>query len=52
MTTDEMLDAYDVIGFGYGYCVVQRKSDGVKGTFEFNHGSPTDPRRYTNFQEA
>lgn len=52
MTKDEMLAAYEVTGFAYGYCVVRRKSDGVRGTLDFNHGSPTEPRIYTNFQEA
>ena len=52
MNTEEMLAAYEVTGFAYGYCVVRRKSDGVRGTLDFNHGSPTEPRIYTNFQEA
>ena len=25
MTTQEMLEQYEVLGFGYGYCAVQRK---------------------------
>lgn len=52
MTMEEMCAQYEVLGFGYGYCLVRRQSDGARGTLEFNHGSPTDPRRYTNFQEA
>lgn len=35
MTKDEMLAAYDVLGFAYGICVVRRKSDGVRGTLDF-----------------
>jgi hypothetical protein len=52
MNTEEMCAQYEVLGFGYGYCLVRRKSDGVRGTLEFNHGTPTNPRIYTNFQEA
>ena len=52
MNTEEMCAQYEVLGFGYGYCLVRRKSDGVRGTLEFNHGTPTNPRVYTNFQEA
>lgn len=45
MTTDEMLAEYEVLGFALGFCIVQRKSDGVKGTLDFDHA----PRRYHNF---
>lgn len=45
MTTDEMLAEYEVLGFALGFCIVQRKSDGVKGTLDFDHA----PRRYYNF---
>lgn len=45
MTTDEMLAEYEVLGFALGFCIVQRKSDGVKGTLDFDHM----PRRYYNF---
>jgi len=38
-TTDEMTKEFDVIGFGYGYCAVKRKSDGQKGSLDFG-GSP------------
>lgn len=48
MTTDEMLDKYEVLGFALGMCIVQRKSDGVKGTLDFDHA----PRFYYNFREA
>jgi hypothetical protein len=49
MTKEEMMAEYDVLGFGFGYCVVQRKSDGVKGTLEF---SGMSPRLYYGFVEA
>jgi hypothetical protein len=48
MTTEEMREQYEVLGFGYGYCAVRRKSDGVKGVLSFDH----NPRVYYNFQEA
>lgn len=47
MTTAEMQDLYEVIGFAYGYCAVKRKSDGVRGTLDFDHS----PRYYYNFVE-
>ena len=46
--TLELQQDFEVIGFGYGYCVVKRKSDGVRGTLDFDHA----PRLYYNFQEA
>lgn len=51
MTKDEMLEKYDVLGFAYYTCVVQRKSDGVRGTLDFadNHDGT---RHYYNFVEA
>ena len=48
MTTEQMLLQFEVLGFGYGYCAVQRKSDGVKGVLSFDH----HPRFYYNFQEV
>lgn len=44
--TDQLLADFEVIGFGYGLCVVRRKSDGVKGSLDFKHM----PRFYYNFQ--
>ena len=35
LTKDQMLEQYEVLGFAYGMCVVQRKSDGAKGTLDF-----------------
>lgn len=43
-----MLSQYEVLGFHAYMCVVKRKSDGVKGTLNFDHA----PRFYYNFQEA
>lgn len=48
MTTDEMRKQYEVLGFAYGICVVRRRSDGMKGTLDFDHA----PRVYYNFVAA
>ncbi len=48
LTTPEMQDKYDVIGFGGGYCVVTRKSDGKRGSLDFTHS----PRFYHSFSEG
>jgi hypothetical protein len=48
MTTAEMQEQYEVLGFAYYMCVVRRKSDGVQGVLQFDHM----PRYYYNFQEA
>jgi hypothetical protein len=45
MNTEEMLATYEVLGFALGFCVVRRKSDGIRGTLDFDHA----PRRYYNF---
>ena len=45
-TTGELADEYEVIGFMAPLVVVRRKSDGVKGSLEFQH----NPRLYFNFQ--
>jgi hypothetical protein len=34
-TTEEMLETFEVLGFSYGFCIVERKSDGVRGTLSF-----------------
>jgi hypothetical protein len=47
MTTQEMLNEYEVLGFAYGFVAVKRRSDGVIGTLEFDHA----PRVYYGFQE-
>jgi hypothetical protein len=48
MTTDEMREKYEVIGFGMGLCVVRRRSDGQRGSLDFTHM----PRFYFDFQEG
>ena len=44
-STDELSHDFDVIGFLAPLVVVSRKSDGKKGSLEFQH----DPRLYFNF---
>jgi hypothetical protein len=44
--TQELAAQFDVIGFMAPIVVVRRKSDGVKGSLEFQHGPP---RLYFNF---
>jgi len=46
LTTDELREQYEVIGFMAPFVVVKRRSDGVKGSMEFTH----NPRFYFNFQ--
>jgi len=43
--TSEMSNDFDAIGFMAPYIAVRRKSDGVKGSLEFQHS----PRLYFNF---
>ena len=56
LTKDQMLDEYNVLGFALSMCVVERKSDGVRGTLDFTHVPMDDGvhvvRYYYNFQEA
>ena len=44
--TQQLRDSFEVLGFAAPYVVVRRRSDGVKGSLEFQH----DPRLYFNFQ--
>ncbi len=44
--TDQLRQEFDVLGFMAPFVVVRRKSDGVKGSLEFQH----NPRFYFNFQ--
>jgi hypothetical protein len=44
--TRQLQEDFHVQGFAAPYVVVTRKSDGVRGTLQFNH----DPRIYFNFQ--
>lgn len=44
--TDELSDAFDVEGFMAPLVVVRRKTDGARGSLEFQH----DPRFYFNWR--
>ena len=44
--TDQMTEEFQAIGFMAPLIVVRRKSDGVKGSLEFQHS----PRLYFNWQ--
>jgi len=44
-TTDELVQDFIVEGFGHGYVVVRRRSDGVRGSLNFTHR----PRSYFDF---
>ena len=46
MTTAEMQELYEVLGFEAYMCIVKRKSDGVTGVLYFDHA----PRVYYNFR--
>jgi len=43
----ELAATFIIIGFAAPYVVVRRKSDGVRGSLEFQH----QPRLYFNWQE-
>jgi hypothetical protein len=45
-TTDELAEEFQVIGFMAPLCVVKRRSDGMKGSVEFQH----QPRYFFNFE--
>jgi hypothetical protein len=45
--TREMQERFEVLGFMAPYCLVRRKSDGVKGSILFQH----NPRFYFMFEE-
>jgi hypothetical protein len=44
--TEQLTREFEVIGFMAPLVVVRRRSDGVKGSLEFQHGPP---RLYFNF---
>ncbi len=46
-TTEELAEEFEAIGFLAPFIVVRRRSDGVKGSLEFQH----DPRFYFSFQK-
>jgi len=45
--TQELTQEFEVVGFAAPFVVVRRKSDGMKGSLEFQHGS----RFYFNWIE-
>ena len=45
-TTTELTEDFKVLGFAYGYCAVERKSDNQKGSFNFGGR----PRIYYGFK--
>lgn len=45
-STDQLSEDFEVLGFMAPLVVVRRRSDGRKGSLEFQHG----PRFYFNFQ--
>ena len=44
--TEELAHEFEVVGFLAPVVVVRRRSDGVRGSLEFQH----DPRFYFNFE--
>ena len=50
LTKDEMMENYIVKAFAMGLCIVQRRSDGLTGTLEFDNYNGV--RYYSNFKEA
>jgi hypothetical protein len=44
--TEQMVADFEALGFMAPYCVVRRKSDGQKGSLEFQHS----PRYFFNWQ--
>lgn len=46
--TDQLCEDFEAIGFMAPFIVVRRRTDGVKGSLEFQHS----PRFYFNFQQA
>jgi hypothetical protein len=50
LTKDQMLQNYTVLGFAMYLCVVERKSDGMRGTLDFTDVNGV--RFYYDFQEA
>ena len=46
LTTEQLQEQYQVMGFGHGFCAAMRKRDGKMGSFDFIHM----PRFYFNFK--
>jgi hypothetical protein len=49
LTKEQMLEHYKVLEFAYYLCIVERKSDGVRGTLDF--AEVNGVRFYYNFRE-
>lgn len=47
MNTTELQAKYKVLGFGYGYCAVEDKETGEKGSFKFGG----TPRLYFDYKK-
>lgn len=47
-STEELTEDFKVLGFSQGYCAVERKSDGQKGSLDFSG----TPRKYHDFVMA
>ena len=45
--SQQLREEFEIVGFSAPWVVVKRKSDGVKGSLEFQHS----PRFYFDFQE-
>jgi len=45
-STDQLREEFEILGFMAPYVVVRRRSDGVKGSLEFQH----NPRFFFNFE--
>lgn len=50
LTKDEMMENYIVKAFAMGLCIVQRRSDGLTGTLDFD--TYNGVRYYSNFKVA
>lgn len=48
LDSSELLDKHEILGFMAPYVIVRRESDGVEGTFEFQH----EPRFYFNWKPS
>jgi|TARA_R110000744_G_scaffold368253_2_gene478046 hypothetical protein len=48
LTTEQLKEKYDVIGFGYGYVAVRDKVTNEEGSFDFDHS----PRVYYNYLKS
>jgi len=49
LTKEQLLEQYNVVGFSHCLCIVERKSDGVIGSFDFCDVAGT--RYYYDFRQ-